>query len=126
MANPNLINTSSCELQQGLFLLGTSPSNLAGSKLTVNNPFLNKIVKVVSLYVSNITASTQTVTVQFNNPGSVLRYLAYQVDVPAKSTLVLITKDSPVHLVEYQNLEAYTTGSNLLHAVVSTEVYDDA
>lgn len=126
MANPNLINTSSCLLEHNNYSLSSSPIAVAGSRVTVNNPYLNKVIKVVSFYVSNITTATYTVTVQYNNPGNLPRYIAYQVDVPAKSTLVLITKDSPVHLEEYQNLEAYSTGSNLLHASVNFEVYDDA
>jgi hypothetical protein len=126
MAEPNLINTTSCYIESTKFNLGTSISTLAGSKATTSNPYLNKSIKVVSCYFANATASTQVVTAQINNPGSIVRYLAYQTAVPAKSTLVLITRDAPVHLMEYEAFEAYTTGSNLIHAITNFELYDDA
>lgn len=126
MAQPNLINTSSCLIENNYFSLTTTAGTVAGSKVTSNNPYVNKVIKVVSFYASNITASTQTITVLFSNPGNVITYLAYQVDVPVKSTLVLITKDSPVYLEEYANLEAFASTTNSIHATVVYEVYDDA
>jgi len=126
MAQPNLINTTSCLVDNSAFNLGSSPSEIAGSRTTVSNPYVNKSVKVVSCYFSNVTSSTQIFSANLNNPGNIVRYLAYQIEIPAKSTIVLITKDSPVYLSEYDALEAFSTGSNLVHAVCNFEIYDDA
>lgn len=126
MAEPNLINTTSCLVESSKFNLSNTATVLVGSKVTVGNPYLNKSIKIVSCYFANITSSTATVTVQLNNPGNVSRYLGYQIAVPAKATLVLITKDSPVYLEEYDTLEAFSTGQNIIHAITSFEIYDDA
>ena len=126
MANPNLINTTSCEIQHAGYILTSTPATIAGSKTTISNPYQNKSIKVVSCYFANVTAFTQTVSVNTNNPGGIIRFYAIQVAIPARSTLVLATKDSPIHLSEFQCLEAYSTGSDLIHAQVNFEVYDDA
>ena len=126
MAEPNLINTTSCLLESSKFNLGSSASTLAGSKATSGNPYVNKSIKIVSCYFANVTTSTQVVTAQINNAGNVPRLLAYQIAIPAKATLVLITKDSPIYLEEYDNFEAFSTGQNLVHAITNFEIYDDA
>ena len=126
MAEPNLINTTSCLVENTYLNLSSSARVLAGSRATSGNVYLNKSIKVVSCYFANITSSTATVTAQLNNPGNVPRLLAYQIAVPAKATLVLITKDSPLYIMEYQSFEAFSTGSNIIHAVTNFEIYDDA
>ncbi len=126
MAEPNLINTTSCLVENSAFLLTASETQIAGSKATSGNPYLNKSVKVVSLYLCNYSSGTKTANVFLNNAGSVVRYIAYQVSIPANTTLVVVTKDSPIYLEEYDCLSALASATNSIHAVCNFEIYDDA
>lgn len=126
MAEPNLINTTSCLVENNNALLTTSESQIAGSRATSGNPYLNKSIKVVSLYLCNYSSATKTATVYMNNAGNVIRYIAYQVSIPANTTLVVVTKDSPIYLEEYDSLSALASATNSIHAVCNFEIYDDA
>ena len=126
MAEPNLINTTSCLVENNPLLLTTSGQTIAGSRSTSGNPYLNKSIKVVSLYLCNYSSGTKTANLYMNNAGSIIRYLAYQVSIPANTTLVVITKDAPLYLEEYDSLDVLASATQSIHAVCSFEIYDDA
>lgn len=119
MAEPNLINTSSCYLKQLTF------ENISTSATTLVSSTTDKHKKVVSIFFCNTTASTVTINMyDASTAGS--RYYLYEVDIPAKSTLVAVTKDTPIHFVEgSHSIVALASGTGV-DCHVNWEEYDDA
>jgi hypothetical protein len=88
----------------------------------------NKALKVNSIIVSNVDGSTSVdVTVYFYDSSAVARRaIAYQVTVPAKSTLVVLSKDTPIYLEESDEIEAGASATSDAEIIVSYEEIDDA
>ena len=73
----------------------------------------NKLKKIVSIYFCNTTASTKTISMYDSNPGT-NRYYLKDVDIPAKSTLVAVTKDAPIHFEDVtHNLTAIANATGV-------------
>ena len=114
MANPNIVNVATINgntnMQTLTGVTGTIVNNASGS---------NKIYKINSLYISNIDGSTGadiTVTVfpQDDLGGTGLQ-LASTIAVAADSTLVIITKDTALYLLEDRSISAHSTSSGDLN-----------
>ena len=122
MANPNLVNVSS--------ILGKSNGVQLNTTTTTDiiSCDSEKLVKVNSIIVANIDGSSAAdVTVYFyDNSASHRTALADAVTVPAKSTLVVIGKDSPIYLEESDQIEAGASANGDLHLTISYEILDDA
>ena len=122
MAAPNLVNvTSILGKSNGVQLDTTTTTDI----ITCAS---DKLVKVNSIIVANIDGSSSAdVTVYFyDNSASHRTALADAVTVPAKSTLVVIGKDSPVYLEESDQIEAGASANGDLHLTISYEILDDA
>lgn len=118
MANPDLINATSCILQTLGGAVGTTDT-------TVLSSTTHKMKKVVSVYFCNTSASTVTVDFYNANPGTDYYYVK-DVDIPAKSTLVVVTKDSPIHFSDTtHSLVAIANATGVTYALAYEE-YDDA
>ena len=122
MAAPNLVNVTS--------ILGKTQ----GAALTTSNADQlvcgsDKVVKINSIIVSNVDGSNAAdVSVNFldSSSGDLVLYLASTVSVPAKSTLVVIGKDSPIYLEEGDKIQALASAASDLQLIVSYEELDDA
>lgn len=122
MAVPNLINTSSCYFKQLTF---ENISSTAGSGTSIVTSTTDKHKKVVSIFFCNTTGSTVTISM-YDSSTSGSRYYLYEVDIPAKSTLVAVTKDTPIHFEEGSHtLVALASGTGV-DCHVNWEEYDDA
>ena len=122
MAAPNLVNvTSILGKSNGVQLDTTTTTDI----ITCAS---DKLVKVNSIIVANIDGSSSAdVTVYFyDNSASHRTALADGVTVPAKSTLVVLGKDSPVYLEESDQIEAGASANGDLHLTISYEILDDA
>jgi len=86
----------------------------------------NKVLKINSIYVTNIdgTNSADT-TVQFYT-GSGAYELAHTVPVPADSTLIVLGKDAPIYLEEGHSIRASASAAGDLQILISYEELDDA
>ena len=78
--------------------------------------------------VSNVDGTNDaSVTAFFYDSSAVAsRTLAYQVNVPASSTLVLIDKNTSIYLEESDQIRAGASAASDLHIVISYEEIDDA
>lgn len=88
----------------------------------------NKALKVNSIIVSNIDGTAAVdVSVYFNDSSAVARRaIAYLVTVPAKSTLVVLSKDTPIYLEESDEIEAAASALSDAEIIISYEEIDDA
>ena len=122
MAAPNLIDVSSIfGKTNGVQLDTTTTTDI----ITCAS---DKLVKVNSIIVANIDGTNAAdVTVYFyDNNLSHRTAIADAVTVPAKSTLVVIGKDSPIYLEESDQIEAGASANGDLHLTISYEILDDA
>lgn len=121
MAAPNLVNVSSIYGKTVGADLGTGNTNIliCGAE---------KVIKVNSIIVSNVDGGQAfDVTVVFYNHSSTANiHIAKLVTVPAKSTLIVMGKDSPIYLEEDDKITAYASAASDGQIIVSYEELDDA
>ena len=121
MAAPNIVNVTS--------IYGKTHSALLDTTLTTAQVTCaaNKILKINSIIVANVDGTNPAdVSVYFNPNGGTRRAIAGAVTVPAKSTLVVLGKDSPIYLNESDLIEAGASEVNDLEIIISYEELDDA
>jgi len=122
MAAPNIVNvTSIYGRTQGAALTTTTTTDILACPS-------DKLLKINSIIVANIDGTNAAdVTVYFYDSSASLRLaIADAVTVPAKSTLVVIGKDSPIYLAESDQIEAGASATGDLHLIISFEELDDA
>ena len=117
MANPNLANVSSGYGRMAFQNVTTLFSNIIANAVASNT-----LLKVNSLFVSNIDASnTGNISVNIANTN-----IGYSVitnaSVPIQSTIIAITKDSSVYLEEGQYMQIKASANNAIQAVVSFDI----
>lgn len=114
MANPNIVNVSSIYGQSAVQAITTSATAI----VTASS---GTIVKINSLNISNISSSAATITVDLYRSATATR-LAYQITVAAYSTLVVLTKDNGIYLMESDALRLTASANTALEGVCSYEV----
>jgi hypothetical protein len=93
----------------------------------VSNPASSgKVFKINNIIISNIDGTNAaTVTVAIENHATVgsgtSTYLAYTINVPADSTLVLLDKSSAIYVEENHNINATASAADDLDVVCSYE-----
>lgn len=89
--------------------------------IVTNSPSSNQLYKIYSLSIANITSTNVTVIVDLYRSSTPYR-MAGNINVPANTTLVLITKDNGVYLNEGDSLRLTAGSNSSLEAVCSYEV----
>lgn len=120
MANPNIVNVSS--IYGGVAY--SAPANTSATTLITNASSSGTITKVDSLTVANVTGSAALVTVSVNSAaagGGTAYRIAYQISVPANSTMQIIDKNNFVYLTENTSLVVTSGTSGALEYVASYE-----
>lgn len=120
MANPNIVNVSS--IYGGTAY--AAPANTSANSLISNAASSGNIIKVDSLTVANVTGSAALVTVSVNSAaagGGTAYRIAYQISVPANSTMQVIDKNNFVYLTENTSLVVTSGTSGALEYVASYE-----
>jgi hypothetical protein len=116
MAAPNIVATTAIYGKTDSGALTTSSADLL-----TNAAGSNKVLRVNSLYVSNIdgvNACNVTIT-YFNASRGTTRSLANVVTVPAKSTLVVIAKDTLISLQEGDKISGLASANGDLEWILS-------
>tara|TARA_B100002019_G_C21274145_1_gene604195 strand:- start:7916 stop:8281 length:366 start_codon:yes stop_codon:yes gene_type:complete len=118
MANPNIVTATSIEAKVATFLLTT-----AGANSTVTNSANSgKVFKINSIVACNISTNLRTVRVLYaTDGGSILLNIVRDHDLPAQTTLTLISSDTPIYLTEGHRLQCRANANNLVTLTVSYE-----
>lgn len=120
MANPNIVNVSTINGATTYLI----PANTSPTVLLSNAASSSTVYKIETLQVSNVTASAVSVTASINSAaagsGTAYRF-AYQISVPANSTLTLIDKGTPFYLTENTSLVVTSGTGSALEYVCSYE-----
>jgi hypothetical protein len=116
MANPNIVNVTSIYGKTTLLSVTTVSSNVV-----VNELNSDKIFKINSLYVSNLSSvNVANVSVSFTR-GANTNHLARFIDVPNKSTFTAIDKTTSIYLEEGDAIQASANSNNALQIICSYE-----
>ena len=125
MANPNIVNVTSIYGNTAYVIpssAGTATTSWTyngTTSLTGLTPAANTVNRVTSITAANTTSSAATATIGISNnatyaSGTVITYPAYQISVPANSTLVIIDKTNSVYITENQSVAAYSGTASAL------------
>jgi hypothetical protein len=116
MANPNIVNVATINANTAVLTVTTTAANI------ITNPAAsNKVYKINALTVANgNTSSTANVSVDYQKAG-IYYPLAGNVTVPSSATLVVISKDSSLYLLEGDSLRCNATSIVGMTAVVTFE-----
>jgi hypothetical protein len=117
MAAPNIINVESIIGKT----VGIALTTGLTTTLLENTSSSNKVFKINSLIVSNIDGSSAAdVTVDWYN-GITGYKLASTVQVPADSTLVIVSKDTSLYLEENCSIRGGASADGDLECIISYE-----
>lgn len=116
MSNPNIINVSSIYGQTSVLTLSTSATAIA-----TNSSGSNSVLKINSLNISNTSGSASSVTVDLYRSG-VAYLITNSITIAANSSLVVITKDTGLYLLEGDTLRVSSSINSTLQAVCAYEV----
>ena len=125
MTEPNIVNVTSIVGRTKVEL--PKDDAITDSNASILTAAGSKLIKINSVIIASIDASNAcTVDVAVNHHDHGRHYIAYQIDLPAKSTLIVIGKDSPIYLEEGDELEARASADSDADICVSYEQLDDA
>lgn len=120
MAAPNIVNVAT--------ITGKTD---AGHLLTSSDPILTnsggsgKVFKINTLIIANVDGTNNAdVSVYHNNPNispTRTSYIANTITVPAKASLVAISKDAAIYLQEGESIYAFASANGDLDYVISYE-----
>ena len=110
MASPNIVNVSNIQGYSAYVIPSSAATNTTtwtydgSTSLTGLTPTASTIVhRVTSITVANTTSAAATCTVAIGNNGTfgsatVIAYFAYQISVPAGSTLIVVDKTNSFYV----------------------------
>jgi hypothetical protein len=120
MANPNIISASTIYGKwAGLNVATTSATVLLTN--TVNSGVL---LKLVSVTAANKTMTNATITLAVETPAAsptTIYAVQSNVGLPARATLVLVSKDVPIYLTENSRITVTVNIANAVDIVCSYE-----
>ena len=117
MTAPNMVNITSMVGKSSNMVVPTSLGTLLE-----NAASSNKVLKVNTLIITNIDGSNGAdITVRHTSGAGSFSNFASGITVPAKTNLVLISKDTSLYLEEGASLQILASAANDLAAHVSYE-----
>lgn len=119
MANPNIVNVTDIRGKTSLVKVTST-----GNDIVTNSPASGDVYKINSLYISNVGASLETVSVLINR-SSLDYHLAYQISVPLNASIGIIDKNTSIYLEEGDVLKVVAGNNNFLEAACSYEIISD-
>ncbi len=125
MANPNIVNVTSIYGNTAYVIPSSAATPTTSwtydgtTALTGLKPATNTVNRVTSITAANTTSSAATATIAVGNNGTfgsatVITYPAYQISVPANSTLVIVDKTNSLYITENQSVAAYSGTASAL------------
>ena len=118
MALPDLNSPTKVEGKN--VLVQEVPTTATG--VLTNSNGSNATLRLSSIYVSNIDGSTSSdITAYIVDGSNVTGYIASTIAVPADASLMTITKDSNIYLMEDNTLYLQASSSGDLSSIVSYE-----
>jgi hypothetical protein len=120
MANPNIVNVTSIYGNTSYLI----PSTTAATTWTALTPAVGTVNKLDSIVASNVTGAAVAVTVSINSAtggGGTAYRIAYQINVPANASLIIVDKTTALYVGEAQSI-VVTVGTS--SAIELTAAYE--
>ena len=120
MANPNIVNVTSIYGDTSYLI----PSTTGATTWTALTPASGTVNKVNNIVASNVTGSAVAVTVSINSAtggGGTAYRIAYQISVPANSSLIIVDKTTAIYVGESQSVVVTVGTSNAIELTASYE-----
>jgi hypothetical protein len=120
MSNPNIVNVTSIYGNTSYLI----PTGTSATTWTALTPAVGTVNKVNNIVASNVTGSAANITVSINSAtggGGTAYRIAYQISVPANSSLIIVDKTTCIYVGETQSI-VVTSGTN--NAIELTASYE--
>ena len=120
MTNPNIVNVTSIYGNTSYLIPATS----SVTTWTALTPAAGTVNKLDSIVASNVTGSAVPVTVSINSAvsgGGTAYRIAYQINVPANASLIIVDKTTALYVGESQSI-VVTVGTGA--AIELTAAYE--
>jgi len=120
VANPNIVNVTSIYANTSYLI----PSTTAATTWTALTPATNSVNKIDNIVASNVTSSAATVTVSVNSAtagGGTAYRIAYQISVPANSSLIIVDKTTSFYVGESQSVVVTVGTANAIELTAAYE-----
>lgn len=116
MANPNMASASTITGHSAVAQLGTGTTSLIS-----NGGSSGKIMKIESVIVSNVDGTNAADVNAWILRSAVAYNIASTVSVPADATLILVSRDTTIYLMEGDVFQMSASASGDLEVVASYE-----
>jgi hypothetical protein len=103
MANPNIVGVTSIYGNTSYLI----PSTTSVATWTALTPAVGTVNRINSLVASNVTGAAVPVTVSINSAtggGGTAYRIAYQINVPANASLIIVDKTTSLYVGEAQSV----------------------
>ena len=119
MSNPNLASASSVLVGNALIrLTSTSATQVVSNAASSGKAYLLDSLIVSNVDGTNAADITLDLFASATNTGTATK-IAHTVAVPADATLIVISKENPISLMEAQSIYATASAADDLHVVAS-------
>jgi hypothetical protein len=119
MANPNLASASSVLVGNALVrLTSTSATQVISNAASSGKAYLLDSLIVANVDGTNAADITLDLFASATNTGTATK-VAHTVTVPADATLIVISKENPISLMEDQSIYATASAADDLHVIAS-------
>ncbi len=120
MANPNILNATSI-YGNVTYLV---PSGTSATAWTALTPAVGTVNRIDYIMAANVTGTAATITVSVNSAvsgGGTAYRIAFQIQVPANTTLILSDKSTAIYLGEAQSIVVTSGTSSAIEMTASYE-----
>ena len=132
MANPNIVQVNTINgRSMGYQLLTTSGVMIPPETALTGGVPADQVYKINSITIANVTTGTTAHVSVWRSTGGVAGpygtsslngYLAYQIDVPPKTSISILGKSTSIYLNESHNISAVASQASTLQFHASYEV----
>ena len=132
MANPNIVNVTSIYGNTAYVIPSTTSATTSWTyngttSLTGLTPAAGSVHRITSIVVANTTSSAATATVGVGNnatfgSATVISYPAYQISVPANTTLIITDKTTSLYITENQSVGVTSGTASALTYTATFEI----
>ena len=130
MANPNSAALTSIYGNTAYVIPSTTAVSVAwtyngSTALTGLTPASGTVNKITSIMATNVTGTAATITIGISNNSTYASgtpyYIAYQISVPANSTLIITDKTTGFYITENQSVGVIVGTGSALNIVATVE-----
>ena len=115
MAAPNIVNVAAIYSKTAVLAVTTS-----ATAIVTNSAASGKVLKVTTLYVSNVGSASATVDVDLFRSATAYR-LAKALNIPVGGTVAIIEKGDTINLEESDTLRLTASVTSTLEALAAYE-----